>query len=361
MRNIEIIAEAGVNHNGSFDLAIQLVDEAKKAGADIVKFQTFITENCLSQNIGKADYQVSNTGVGSQYEMVKNLELTFDEHKKLKVYCDSVDIKYLSTAFDFESLDFLVHVLKLETLKIASGEITNNPLLLAHAKTGCDLILSTGMCTLGDIESALGVIAFGFINDLSKTPSDIEFISAYNSNEGQQLIKKKVTILHCTTEYPAPFSEINLNALKTIRSAFGTKIGYSDHSEGITVPILSVAYDISIVEKHFTLDKKMVGPDHLASLDPSEFSQMVRSIRQAKEALGITSKRPTESELKNLGKIRKVILAKCNITKGEAFSSENLCIKRGRGATQPNKYWDVLGQKASKDYYTDEPIRVEGI
>lgn len=356
MKNIQIIAEAGVNHNGSFDLAIKLVDEAKKSGANIVKFQTFITENCLSKDLEKASYQVSNTGAGSQYEMVKSLELTFEEHKKLKFYCDSIDITYLSTAFDFESLDFLVNELKLETLKIASGEITNSPLLLAHAKTGCDLIVSTGMCNLGDIEYALGVIAFGLINDSSKVPVEKEFISAYNSNEGQELLKEKVTILHCTTEYPAPFGEINLKAIATIKSAFGTKVGYSDHSDGITIPILSVAFDVSVIEKHFTLDKNMDGPDHLASLDPSEFSQMVFSIRQAQEALGTASKRPTESELKNLGKIRKFILAKGKIAKGDTFTLDNLCIKRGDAGTQPKEYWNVLGKKALKSYCPDEPI-----
>ncbi len=356
MHNIFVIAEAGVNHNGVFENAVKLVDEAKNAGADAVKFQTFITDNCLSKSISKADYQVNNTGSGSQYEMVKSLELTFDEHKRLKGYCDLVGIDYLSTAFDFESLEFLTLELKLDKLKIASGEITNSPLLLAHAKTGCELILSTGMCTIGDIEYALGVIAFGLINDSSKLPSEVEFSNAFFSKKGQELIKSKVTILHCTTEYPAPFDEINLNAIETIQKAFGLRIGYSDHSEGITVPILSVAYNISILEKHFTLDKNMEGPDHLASLEPSELKVMIKSVRQAEKALGSSSKRPSESEMRNLSKVRKVILAKQAIIEGDLFTSENLCIKRGQGGVKPSEYWSLLGLNASRDYEVDDSI-----
>jgi N-acetylneuraminate synthase len=356
VQNIFVIAEAGVNHNGIYENAIKLVDEAKNAGADAVKFQTFITENCLSKSISKADYQINSTGAGSQYEMVKSLELTFEEHKKLKEYCDLVKIDYLSTAFDFESLDFLTLDLKLNKLKIASGEITNSPLLLAHAKTGCELILSTGMCTLGDIENALGVIAFGLINDTSKLPSKTEFSKAYFSNIGQELLKDKVTILHCTTEYPAPFDEINLNAIETIQKAFGIRIGYSDHSEGITVPILSVAYNVTIIEKHFTLDKNMEGPDHLASLEPAELRMMIQSVRQAEKALGSSSKRPSESEMRNLGMVRKVILAKQAIMEGDVFTSDNLCIKRGEGAVEPSEYWALLGLNANKNYEVDDSI-----
>lgn len=356
MQDVYIIAEAGVNHNGSFELAIQLIDEAKKAGANAVKFQTFVTENCLSKTISKAAYQVTNTGSGSQFDMVKKLELSFKEHSQLKAYCDEQYIDYLSTGFDFDSLAFLVDELKLKTLKIASGEVTNAPLVLAHAQSGCDIILSTGMCTLGDIEKALGILAFGFIGDTSITPSDMAFTQAYFSDEGQALIKKRVTILHCTTEYPAPFDEINLKAINTIKRAFGTKIGYSDHSQGIAVPIMAVAFGVTMIEKHFTLDKTMEGPDHIASLDPSELKDMISGIRQGQSAIGGAFKRPSASELGNLAVVRKVILANHNIKKGEVFSKDNLSIKRGAGMITPTDYWALLGRKSRRDYAHDEPL-----
>jgi N-acetylneuraminate synthase len=356
MNNVYVIAEAGVNHNGSLKLAKKLVDEAYKCGADAVKFQTFITEDCLSLNIEKANYQENNTGSGTQFEMVKKLELSFDDHLEIYNYCKSVGIDYMTTAFDIKSLNFVNERFDVKSLKIGSGEITNLPLILAHSKSGKNIILSTGMCSLGDIELALGVLAFGFINDPEKEVNLKNFYEAFVSEEGQSKLTKYVTLLHCTTEYPAPFNEVNLNVLNTFKRAFNCKIGYSDHTQGIVVPILSVAYGVSVIEKHFTLDNDMEGPDHKASLEPSEMLAMVNGIRQASLSLGRTIKLPTKSEVNNLSIVRKVILAKSTIQQGEIFTEENLCIKRSKGTLNPSQYWEILGTIANKHYEAEEAI-----
>ena len=255
---VYIIAEAGVNHNGDKKMAFQLVDVAVKAGADAVKFQTFVAENIVTKSADKAEYQKQTTdGSESQFEMLKRLELSYDLHYELIKYCQEKKIEFLSTAFDIESLDFLVNQLKLKTLKISSGEITNGPLLLAHAETGCDIILSTGMSTLLEVKDALGVLAFGLLNSNKYKPSKTNFQRAYLSTEGQKLLKEKVTILHCTTEYPAPPQEINLNTIITMRETFGLNTGYSDHSEGIIVPIAATSMGAVLIEKHFTLDRTL--------------------------------------------------------------------------------------------------------
>ena len=256
MSSVFIIAEAGVNHNGNPDLAFKLVDAAVEAGADAVKFQTFKAENLVVKSAVKADYQMKTTDSNeSQFAMLKQLELTHETYIKLIDYCKEKRIEFLSTAFDLESLNFITNNLGLKTLKIPSGEITNGPLLLAHAQTGCDLIVSTGMATLGEVENSLEVIAFGLMHGLNdKTPSQEAFQEAYFSKQGQQLLQEKVTLLHCTTEYPTQTENINLSAMRTIRKAFGLKTGYSDHSEDITVPIAATALGVTIIEKHFTLD-----------------------------------------------------------------------------------------------------------
>lgn len=352
-----IIAEAGVNHNGQEDLAIQLIDAAKEAGADIVKFQIFKAKNVISRNAQQATYQIENTNViESQLSMVQKLELSYAAHRRLMLYCNKIGIQYLSTAFDHDSLDFLVNDLKLSCLKIPSGEITNAPLVLAHARTQCNLILSTGMATLSDIEKALGVIAFGLTAPEDTYPSEQAFIDAYFSDEGQNALQSKVTILHCTTEYPAPLKEINLNAMKTIKTAFNLPIGYSDHSAGIVVPIAAATLGAQIIEKHFTLDKKMVGPDHLASLDPSELQAMIVAIRSVDECLGTSLKGPQPSELNNMKIARKSIIAKKVISEGEVFSEENLTIKRPGDGLSPYLYWDLIGTVADKSYLEDDLI-----
>lgn len=352
-----IIAEAGVNHNGDEKLAFELVDAAHKAGADIVKFQTFKAKNLVTEDAEQADYQITNTGKKeSQLAMLSRLELSWEAHHKLLAYCKKLGIEFLSTAFDHESLDFLVKDLGLKRLKLPSGELTNAPLVLQHARTGCDIIVSTGMATLAEIEMALGVIAFGYTTDDNSIPSVDAFQFAYASSEGQLALKEKVTILHCTTEYPAPLDEINLRVLDTLQHAFSLPVGYSDHSEGINIPIAAVARGAKVIEKHFTLDKMMDGPDHKASLEPGELKNMVDAIRQVELALGSTLKSPTASEIKNKNIARKSIIAATNIKAGEKITEQNIIIKRPGGGMSPYRYWDVIGKNANKDYSAGEYI-----
>lgn len=352
-----IIAEAGVNHNGDEKLAFELVDAAHQAGADIVKFQTFKAKNLVTEEAKQADYQVTNTQKQeSQLAMLSRLELSYDAHHELVKHCEKLGIEFLSTAFDSESLDFLVNDLGLTRLKLPSGELTNAPLVLEHARTGCDLIVSTGMATLSEIETALGVIAFGYTADDSATPSVQAFQEAYASNEGQQALKSKVTILHCTTEYPAPMEEINLKAMDTLGCAFDLPAGYSDHSQGITIPIAAVARGAVLIEKHFTLDNNMEGPDHKASLEPQDLTAMVSAIRQVEKAIGSRVKTPTVSEVKNKAVARKSLVAARDINEGEVFSPENMTIKRPGDGMSPYRYWDMLERTASKAYRAGELI-----
>ncbi|GAA3910675.1 N-acetylneuraminate synthase [Litoribacillus peritrichatus] len=346
-----IIAEAGVNHNGDERLAFELVDAAYQAGADIVKFQTFKAKNLVTESARQADYQLTNTQKQeSQLTMLSRLELSHKAHHKLVEHCNSLGIQFLSTAFDSESLVFLVNDLGLTRLKIPSGELTNAPLVLEHARTGCDLIVSTGMATLAEIEMALGVIAFGFIASKNDEPSVAKFQEAYASEQGQKALKEKVTILHCTTEYPAPFEEINLRAMDTLAKAFELQAGYSDHSDGITIPIAAAARGAVLIEKHFTLDKNMEGPDHKASLEPNELKAMILAIRQVEVALGSGVKAPTVSEIKNKSVARKSIVAAKPIESGELFTAENLVIKRPGEGLSPYKFWELLSTKANKSY-----------
>ncbi|HAS8565423.1 TPA: N-acetylneuraminate synthase [Vibrio vulnificus] len=352
-----IIAEAGVNHNGDEALAFKLVDAAHQAGADIVKFQTFKAKNLVTEQAKQADYQVVNTQKQeSQLAMLSRLELSYAAHHQLVKHCESLGIEFLSTAFDSESLDFLVNDLGLTRLKLPSGELTNAPLVLEHARTGCDLIVSTGMATLAEIEMALGVIAFGYTEEEHVAPSVLAFQQAYASNEGQKALKEKVTILHCTTEYPAPMAEINLKAMDTLGKAFDLPAGYSDHSEGITIPIAAVARGAVLIEKHFTLDKNMEGPDHKASLEPDELTAMVKAIRQVELALGSAVKSPTVSEVKNKAVARKSLVASQAIQAGDAFSADNVTIKRPGNGMSPYQYWEMLERKASRDYQVGDLI-----
>lgn len=352
-----IIAEAGVNHNGQEKLAFDLVDAAYKAGADIVKFQTFKAKNLVTRDAQQAQYQVTNTQKQeSQLAMLSRLELSYKVHHDLVKYCNTLGIEFLSTAFDLESLDFLVNDLGLTRLKLPSGEITNAPLVLAHARTGSDLIVSTGMATLSEIETALGVIAFGYTADEQVKPSMLGFQEAYASEVGQKALQEKVTILHCTTEYPAPVEEINLRAMDTLRQAFDLAAGYSDHSEGITIPIAAVARGAVLIEKHFTLDKNMEGPDHKASLEPIELSTMVKSIREVELAMGKAIKFPSISEVKNKKVVRKSLVATEDIADGEDFTESNIGIKRPGEGLSPYRYWDFLKKKANKSYKAGDLI-----
>lgn len=357
MKKTLIIAEAGVNHNGDEKLAFELVDAACAAGADIVKFQTFKAGNLVSKHAKQADYQAVNTGVvESQYDMLKRLELSFEMHFRLIAYCQEKGIEFLSTAFDLESLSFLVNDLGLKRLKLPSGEITNAPLVLAHARSGCDIIVSTGMASLSDIEQVLGIIAFGLIDKTNQTPTKSAFRQAYFSAEGQQALRRKVTVLHCTTEYPAPPCDINLKAMDTMAQAFPCAIGYSDHSEGIIVPVAAVARGACLLEKHFTLDRNLPGPDHLASLEPDELKAMVDGIRMVEQVLGDGIKGPRPSELKNIDIARKSLVVAEPIKKGERFSEQNLTVKRPGNGVSPMEYWEFIGTVAEKDYEMDEVV-----
>lgn len=345
-----IIAEAGVNHNGSDELAFSLVDAAHQAGADIVKFQTFKAKNLVTEDAQQAEYQITNSGQKeSQYSMLQRLELSYETHHKLVKHCNGLGIEFLSTAFESESLSFLVDDLGITRLKLPSGEITNAPLVLEHARTGCDLIVSTGMATLSEIEQVLSVIAFGYINS-EGNPTNETLQAAYFSEQGKQLLKEKVTLLHCTTEYPAPFGDINLNAMDTMKDAFKLKVGYSDHSEGIIVPTAAVARGAVLIEKHFTVDKSLPGPDHKASLDPYELKQMVDGIRICEKILGDGIKGPRPSEVKNKAVARKSLVAAQVIKKGDILTADNMSVKRPSGGIEPINFWKLLDSPATRDY-----------
>jgi len=311
----------------------------------------------VSKHAKQADYQATNTGVvESQYDMLKRLELSYDMHHKLVAYCNKKGIEFLSTAFDLESLGFLVNDLGLKRLKLPSGELTNAPLVLAHARTGCEIIVSTGMASLADIEQALGVIAFGLIDKTNQKPTKSAFRQAYFSAEGQQRLREKVTVLHCTTEYPAPPCDINLRAMDTLAMAFPCAVGYSDHSEGITVPIAAVARGACLLEKHFTFDRNLPGPDHLASIEPDELKAMVDGIRIVEQVLGDGIKGPRPSELKNIDIARKSLVVTAPIRKGDRFSEQNLTVKRPGNGVSPMDYWEFIGTAAEKDYDVDEVV-----
>ncbi|CAH1215796.1 N,N'-diacetyllegionaminic acid synthase [Paenibacillus allorhizoplanae] len=359
MKKCYIIAEAGVNHNGSMEMAKQLIDEASNAGADAVKFQTFNAKNLVTQNAPKAQYQKNSTDQDeSQFEMLKKLELTLENHLELLEHCKKRGIQFLSTPFDISSVELLTEKLKLTTLKLPSGEITNAPLLLKAAESGANLIVSTGMSTLAEVEAALGVLAFGYLKADDLIPSLLAFQQAFASDEGKRILKQKVILLHCTTEYPAPFNEVNLLAMDTLRESFGLNVGFSDHTEGIAVPIAAAARNAVVIEKHFTLDRGLSGPDHKASLEPGELKMMIASIRQIEVSLGTREKSPTSSEEGNRVVARRSIVAARRITQGELFTEENLAIKRPGGGVSPMMLWDLIGKRSDKDYLSDEMVDI---
>lgn len=355
-----IIAEIGVNHNGSLEMAKQLMDIAAQAGANAVKFQTYKTEQVMLPDAPKAAYQMKNADKKeTQYEMVKKLELDYDMHLMLKENAHRKHIQFLSTPFDLDSLEFLVDSLQLPIIKIASGEMTNAPLLLRAAQSGRKIIVSTGMSTLGDIEEALGVLAFGYREGLgnSGVPSRRAFKEAYYSEVGQMILRQNVSLLHCTTEYHTPFKEVNLRVLETLRQCFGLQVGYSDHTLGTAIPLAAVALGATVIEKHITLDRNLPGPDHQASIEPRELAQMVEGIRQIEQALGNRYKKPVAAELKNQEIARKSIVAARTIQKGELFTEENLTVKRPGEGLSPLQFWDLLGETSSKSYRENELIR----
>ncbi|HZV36776.1 MAG TPA: N-acetylneuraminate synthase [Verrucomicrobiae bacterium] len=349
-----IIAEAGVNHNGSLDLAMQLVDVAHASGANAVKFQTFQAARLVSRAAPKAEYQKRTTDAAeSQFEMIRKLELDETAHRRLIERCAEKGIEFISTPFDLESVELLAK-LKVRRLKLPSGELTNGPLLWSAARTGLPTILSTGMARLGEIEEALGALALGYLG--VKPKSRHSLMETFASAGGQELLREKVTLLHCTTEYPAPAAEVNLRAMDTLAQAFGLPVGLSDHTEGIAVAIAAVARGATVIEKHFTLDRNLPGPDHKASLEPGELKAMVAAIRSAEAAMGSPIKGPVDAERKNMPVARKSLVAIKQIKSGEIFTSENLGVKRPGTGISPMDYWDKLGQSATRDYAPDDPI-----
>lgn len=332
-----IIAEAGVNHNGSMSLAFELIDAAKDAGADLVKFQTFKAIELVSETAEKASYQKSTTDPGeTQFEMLKKLELSRENHLELMCYCEEAGIEFLSAPFDLDSIS-LLHELGVKRFKIPSGEITNYLYLKTLAAYNKPVIMSTGMATLKEIQEALKVL----------------------TTHGTEL--RHITVLHCNTEYPTPFEDVNLKALETMRRELGIPVGYSDHTRGIDVPIAAVAMGASVIEKHFTLDRTLPGPDHKASLEPGELAEMVRAIRHIESAMGDGKKQPSPSETKNMAVVRKSIVAARVIQKGEAFSLENVTAKRPGNGISPMRLEEIMKLKASRDYDRDEQVEIDEI
>lgn len=330
MSNVLVIAEAGVNHNGSLALAMKMVDAAKKAGADIIKFQTAKPEALISRYAEKAEYQKKTTGADeSQLDMVRKIMLRYEDFVPLKQYCEKKGIQFLSTPFDLDSIEFLEQ-LGCDIWKIPSGEITNLPYLEKIAQTHKSIILSTGMATLEEVAAAMKVL--------------------------KQAGAGEITLLHCTTQYPTPYSDVNLLAMRTLHEQFGCDVGYSDHTKGITIPIAATAMGATVIEKHFTLDRSMEGPDHKASLEPDELAEMVTAIRQVEQAMGDGEKKPAASELANKTVARKSIIAARAIKKGEVYTEENLTTKRPGNGISPMRWYELIGKKANRDYAEDELI-----
>ena len=335
--SVTIISEAGVNHNGDINLAYRLIDAAKECGVDIIKFQTFNPKSIVSKFAQKAEYQKKNTGNNdTQLAMLKKLALSNEAFIELKSYCDKIGIVFLSTPFDLESIDFL-NSISCKLWKIPSGEITNYPYLVKIAQTGYPIIMSTGMCYTEEIESAIKLLKENGSDDIS--------------------------LLHCTTEYPAPFEDVNLKAIlslkeRTMKEHFCVKVGYSDHTKGIEIPVAAVAMGAEIIEKHFTLDRNMEGPDHKASLEPHELKAMVDAIRNIEKAIGNGIKVPSKSEVKNIAIARKSIVAKRDIKVGEKLTEENITTKRPGNGISPMRWNEILGTIAKRDFSEDELIEL---
>jgi len=339
MNKVIIIAEAGVNHNGDIDIAKKLIDKAYEAKVDYIKFQSFKAEKLVSPDAKKADYQIQNTNGNdsNQFEMLKNLELSEDQHVELNSYCNTLGIKFFSTAFDSEGVKYLDSI-GLELIKIPSGEITNFPYLRTVAKMGKPVIMSTGMSSLAEIEDALNLlIKFGLKRD-------------------------QITVLHCNTAYPTPMTDVNLKAMDLIAKSLGVKIGYSDHTLGIEVPIAAVALGASVIEKHFTLDRNLPGPDHKASLEPLELKAMVKAIRNIEVAIkGDGSKNPSKSELKNISIVRKSIHLCSSLKEGDIIRESDICVLRPGGGISPMKWNEVIGKKLIRDTKAYDQLDSENI
>ena len=332
MKKIFIVAEAGVNHNGDLDIAKRMIDAASDANADAIKFQTFQSENLVCIDAPKASYQNKTTDTNeTQYEMLKKLELSPQMHRELITYCHKKNILFLSTPFDVKSIDFLCS-LDIPIIKVPSGEITNLPYLRAAAKTKKDIFLSTGMSSLTEVKEAIYIL---------------------HENGA-----KDITVLHCNTQYPTPVEDVNLNAMVTMKEMLNVPVGFSDHTDGIEIPIAAAAMGATVIEKHFTLNRKMKGPDHKASIEPQELIKMVSAIRNVEKAMGSKEKKRTPSEQENIAIVRKSIVAACTIRKGDIFSENNLTVKRPGTGISPMKWDNIMGMKAKKNFDKDEMISI---
>ncbi|TPQ35487.1 N-acetylneuraminate synthase [Bradyrhizobium guangdongense] len=352
-----IIAEAGVNHNGDRARALDLVKAAKRAGADVVKFQSFRAEKLATASASKANYQQVTTGSEqSQLDMLRGLQLTEDDEEVVAAACAAAGIEYLSTPFDPDSATNLVRRVGMRRIKIGSGDLTNAPLLLHVARFNLPIILSTGMATLSEVERALGVIAYGYLRGAAAQPSLADFSEILLDRKTWTELRKKVTLLHCTTEYPAEAQSINLRAMATLTNAFDLPVGFSDHSRGIHIASAAAALGASVIEKHLTLDRNLPGPDHRASIEPDEFAAMVQSIRDVELALGDGRKVPAPEELANRNIARRSLVAARAIARGEKFTPDNIAVKRPGTGMAPEHYWDLLGQVADRAYAEDESV-----
>lgn len=358
-----VIAEAGVNHNGEIERALDLVRVAADAGADAVKFQTFQANELVTITAPKAIYQKESTGEGSQVEMLQALELPLDDFQRIRTCCDHYGIEFLSTPFDDQSLAFLIDTLEMGRVKVSSGDLTNAPFLLQVARTGRPVILSTGMSWMGEIEDALGVLAYGIMEarardgrTSNRSPSRRAFRDALVQPEVQPALQARVTLLQCTTQYPAPDHAIHLRSMDTLRQAFGLPTGFSDHSTGIAIPIAAAARGAHVVEKHFTLDRDLDGPDHSASLEPDELVDMVHAIRRVEASLGRAQKRPDPVEVANRTVARRVLVAANDLQAGETFSADMIAVKRAGEGVAPVEYWSYLDATVSRDYDEGEPL-----
>ena len=352
---VTVIAEIGVNHNGDMDLARRLIDGAADAGAQYAKFQSFKASDLVTPTAPKADYQLRSTStVESQLEMLRGYELSEDQHYQLKRHCADRGIAFLSSAFDPASLSFLLNELQLDVIKFGSGELLNAPLLYATARSGARIILSSGMATLGDIEQALMVCAAGYAPHAADIPKTEDFLRAWSDPEDRARVTERVSLLQCTTSYPAPPETLNLAAMATLRDAFGLTIGFSDHSEGAAASVAAVALGAEIIEKHITLDRNLPGPDHRASIEISDFARMVADIRVVETAIGDGSKNPHPLEQEIAAVARKSLVATRPISAGDVLGAHNFSVKRPGGGVSPMRYWDYLGQTAKRDYAADE-------
>lgn len=352
---VYVIAEAGVNHNGDIRTAHQLVDAAADAGADAVKFQTFSAQKLVSKTHQKAAYQkLATSATQTQYEMLRSIELSHEMHHELLAHASNRGIEFISSAFDVDSLQFLTE-LGLPRLKVSSGELVNAQLLWHYGRTGLPLIVSTGMATLSEVEAGLALLAHATTHEAPPSGLD-DCWTAWADPEVRARLKKNITLLHCTSNYPAPMNEVNLRSMDTLQTAFGFDTGYSDHTQGTIIPVAAVARGACVIEKHFTLSRKMSGPDHSASLEPQELYEMMQQIRQIEEALGDPVKTPQPSEIDTRTAARQQVVATCQISVGDVFTEKNISTSRCGSGIPASAFWDLIGTIAKSNFEPSQPI-----